>query len=194
MAEVNGKGQLNPKECCGGTAPNLPSGRATLSVSQGEEGRPAAGHQEPRNLGRRTVTVSRKGGTSHFLKYNQRPHYYLHKRRPFQGPTLSPRLAPGPPQKLSGLGPSQEPGVGGLGVGEFVRAREPLGLSLTSVAHTGVPRAMSLGGTDPLGLPGPRVPACRLGAFLPLLPDVVGEAHTASLAASPSAPHKQQQL
>lgn len=68
--------------------------------------------------------------------------------------------------------------MGGLGVGEFVRAREPLGLSLTSVAHTGVPRAMSLGGTDPLGLPGPRVPACRLGAFLPLLPDVVGEAHT----------------
>lgn len=115
VAEVNGKGQLKPKECCGGTAPNLPSGRATLSVSQGEEGRPAAGHQEPRNLGRRTVTVSRKGGTSHFLKYNQRPHYYLHKRRPFQGPTLSPRLAPGPPQKLSGLGPSQDLGWVALG-------------------------------------------------------------------------------
>lgn len=75
-AGVNGEGHLTPSGAHdGSTRLNLPSGRDTLGVVTVLAGSRREGQRL--NLGYKIVTVARKGGTSHFLKYNQRPQHYL---------------------------------------------------------------------------------------------------------------------
>lgn len=86
-------GSAHPKKSYGGTtALNLPGSRASLAcVCQGGEGRLEAGHQEHCAPRLKVVTVARRGGTSHFLKCNQRPrHYFTTGARPFWGPVPCP--------------------------------------------------------------------------------------------------------
>lgn len=115
-------------------------------------------------LGHRIATVARKGGTSHFLKYNQRPHHY------FPGADTVPLSWSQVPSEAGWPGSKPGPGMSGFGAsssrpGNSQERPWPglptpgsLRLSLTWAVLTFLqPQESS-----------PCPPQCRLGAFLPL--------------------------
>lgn len=103
----------------------------------------------------RVVTVTGKGGTTHFLEGSQRLHpYFTMGARHLGGPALwSPQM----PWKLEAQ--SQAGTWGGWPRGDFTQAREPPGLPALGASAQAPPGQP---------LPSPRPSWCRLGQ-LPLV-------------------------